>query len=209
MSISIEHHIQRLECLKESLQSYQPFGLAVQDVHAVRSQRIFTDGKGADGGNIGQYNSTTPIYVDPAKYPVKAGGKGEFAIASAFNPFDKKKQKTKSLRQKKSKGNKLRYFNSYKEFRAAIGRNVAFVDLNLIGDLKSNFENRSRGKPTAEKIADNEYHVGLDSENSTKKEGLEEKYGEIFKHTDSEKEHFFSTCSVELDNAINRCLNRR
>ncbi len=207
----IEEHINRLDCFKEALQSYRPFGLAVQDVHALRSERIFTDGKNSSGSNIGQYNDSNPLYVDPSKVPgsLKPGGKGEFAIASTFNPFDKKKQKVKSVRQEKKRGNKLRYFGSYKEFRQAIGRQTSVVDLNLWGDLKSNFENRSRGNPEAVKIADNEYHVGLDSENSKKKEGLEDKYGEIFPHTDEEKTHFYTTCSVELENQMNRCLAQR
>jgi hypothetical protein len=203
--MTIEEHIAKLECFKKSLEVNRPFGIAVQSIHAERSERIFTDGRNADGASIGSYNDTNPIYVDPAKYPVKAGGKGEFAIASTFNPFDKRKQKTKSLRQEKSRGNKLRYFGSYKEFRAAIGREVGFVDLNLIGDLKSNFENRSRGNPSATKISNNEYHVGLDAENSKKKEGLEKRFGNIFPHTDEEINRFFDYAAEEQKKEFEKC----
>lgn len=189
--MTFEEHINRLECFKEALESYRPFGLAVQDVHALRSERIFTDGKNSGGGSIGQYNTTTPIYINPQKSPKK------FSVQGKPNSNVKKQDR------------KTRYFGSYSEFRQTIGRQTAVVDLNLWGDLKSNFENRSRGNPQATKIADNEYHVGLDGENSKKKGGLEKKYGEIFAHTEDEKTHFYDTCSIELEIQMNKCLQRR
>jgi hypothetical protein len=72
--------------------------------------------------------------------------------------------------------------------------------------LKSNFENQSRGsKISVKKINNNEYQVGLDADNSKKKEGLTDRYGEIFMHTQAEKTKFQEVIALELKNEFSRC----
>jgi hypothetical protein len=99
-----------------------PFKIAVQTVHALRMERIFTRGEKADGSKIGQY-STKPIYINPKISPKKFTGKGK---------NDKRNNKT----------HKTRYFaEGYKGFRQFINRPSEKIDLGLSYDLRFDLSN--------------------------------------------------------------------
>lgn len=182
--MSIEEHINKLECFRNKLEANEPFRLAVVDVNASRAERIFTDGKNTSGSQIGSY-STTPAYFNPQDFPKK------------FTPAGKPGSKVNKQNRK------TKYFEGgYAKLRESIGRESGFVDLTMFGNLKSNLENPGRA---ITKVSNDEYHVGLDEENAKKKEGLEKRFGEIFNHTEDEKDHFYDTCAVELERELARC----
>ena len=95
------------------------FGVAVNDVHALQTQRIFVAGQNSTNGAIGSYNTTDPLYVNPKYSPKKFPTKG----------------KTGSSKFKNGKAHKTGYFTSYSSFRQAIGRQTSVVDLRLSGAL--------------------------------------------------------------------------
>ena len=172
MTITVEEYIQKLECQKETLNNYIPFGLAVQSVHAMAVKRIFIDGKNTNDVSIGKY-SDKPLYVsmvDKTKSPKKLTPEGKTG---------------KKVFKSTGQPHKSKYFSSYKDFREQVGRNSGVVNLTLFGNLKSNFANGGRGQDVpalAIKISDREYIVGLDSENTDKADGLISHFGgnEIF-----------------------------
>lgn len=186
MAITTSEYIAKLECFKQKLEQNRPLAIAALAIHELRAKRIFTDGLKTDSTQIGQY-SEEPLYVNPVtrspkKFPV-AGKHGDTKFASG-------------------KPHLTRYFQrGYKGYKQTIGRNANFVNLFNFGNLKSNFENQSRVK----KISNNEYQLGLDEENANKREGLTDKYGEIFPHTQGEKTKFHEVIALELKNEFSKC----
>jgi len=197
--ITLQQYIDKLECQKKALENFIPFGLAVQSVHELAVTRIFVDGKNSQNEKIGEY-SKKPLYVsmvDKTKSPKK------------LEPVGKTGKKI----FKSGKSHTSRYFTSYKDFKEQIGRR-GFVNLTLFGNLKSNFANGSRqniGEGTARiearKISDREYVVGLDSENSDKKEGLELHFGgtPIFINSRHELDELKRIQEEELINTLTKC----
>lgn len=187
-----EQYTERLKCIKEKLAEGIFFEKAVRDNLAQRSKRIFTDGLNSAGSQIGKYDTTKPLYVNPVsqspkKFPTKGKtGKTKFA---------------------NGKAHKTGFFNSYASFRAEIGRESVNKNYQLFGNLKSNFENASRGEVQPIKVNNLEYIVGLDRENSLKKAGLEKKDGRVFPLTSGEKQSFFKVASYEQNQVIKTCLN--
>lgn len=87
--------------------------------------RIHEQGLAADGSDIGQYDKTTPLYVNPLNSPKSFPVKG-------------KTGKTKF--EKTGLPHRTRYFESYNEFKTYIGRNeLGKVNLSLSGQLASQF----------------------------------------------------------------------
>lgn len=183
-------YIQTLECFKKTLELNRPLAIAAQSAHASKCERIFTDGKNSAGGQIGEY-SNEPTYINPDKSPKKfkaVGKHGKSVFASTGKPH------------------KTRYFAGGQfEYKVTIGHNANFVNLTNFGDLKSNFENRSRGVPSPKKVSNDEYSTGLDLENSDKRNGIESKYGIVFNHTEPEKKEFYKTLGLELKNELVKC----
>lgn len=166
-----------------------PFKLAVYSTVAEQAKRIFTDGQSTDG-RTHQYNKTTPLYLNPAT--TFNGGK-------IGQPVGKNGEKIFKSGKKKGEAHKTVYFESYYDYRGKIGRENSFVNWELSGDLKLDFENPQGGTPTPIKVSENEYVSGLRRQDNIKKrEGLEEKYGKIFFLTDSEKKTFYETVRFEL-----------
>lgn len=202
--MTTEDEINRLECIKKALEENKPFANAVNAIHTDRCERIFTNGENTSGSVIGQYDTKTPMYVNPNKAPRSTrgsfgAGQGKF---EGLKPPTGKRGDTKF---KSGKPHKTTFVNNYKDLRNRMGRRTDRVNLTMFGNLKSNFENRSRGVPSATKVNNNEYIVGLDAENSEKKSGLENKYGEIFHHTQTELTKFPEILGKELSNQIRNC----
>lgn len=137
---------------------------AALTVNADMSERIFVDGKASDGSDIGKYNTTDELYVNPKNAPKKFPTKGKEGDAKFSD----------------GKPHKTGYFDSYAEFKKKVGRKVNKVNLVLFGILQSNWSNGV--KPTERGASAN-----LSEQNALKVEGQEEHWGKpIFKHTQEE-----------------------
>jgi len=170
------------------IQKGTPFKQSVYDVIAVQSKRIFSEGKNSAGTamkspNGGVYDSTTPLYVNSKL--IKGGSK-----------LGKPKGKTGKSQFKNGKPHKLNYVESYKELKNKLGRRTDVVTLQLNYDLfsdwagspkTSNFSAPKTVKPT--QISNYEYQIRLSRpKNRDKASGLEDRYGNIFKMTQKEKQ---------------------
>jgi hypothetical protein len=93
-------------------------------VMASNLRRIHNEGKNVNDSSIGKY-STKSIYVNPANSPRRFATAGKNSNKSKF---------------KNGKQRKTKYFkDGYKGFRAEIGRETGYVNLQLTGSLKADF----------------------------------------------------------------------
>lgn len=90
-----------------------------QSVYASNLDRIHNKGKNVKEGNIGQYNTNKPLYVNPNKSPKK------------FKPKGRRGEEV----FKSGKPHKTKFFPSYGAFRGFIGKEHNFVNLQLTGTL--------------------------------------------------------------------------
>lgn len=164
----------------DSLKSSEALQIAAQDTHVKMTERIFINGKNSSNGDIGNYDTKNELYVNPNKSPKGFPTKGK--------PNEKG-----IARSKFSDGtpHKTGYFKSYSDYRSTIGRETSSVNLVLSGDLQSDF-----GKALV-KITDLKYASTLRGDNIKKKEGNEERFGEIFKLTEEEKNNFIDVLEFE------------
>jgi hypothetical protein len=176
--------------LKQALLEIQandvPLRLASYGSVAEVSLRVFTKGGNADGGQIGQYNSTDPIYLNPKK---------AFGGSKLGTP----RGKNGDTKFKNGKPHVTVYLDSYKDYKAALGKpsGGGFVNLELSGDLKSDFENGS--VPTPQQAGPHEYFVSLKRPiNRDKVAGLESRYGKIFALTNQEVDNFIEDIKFEF-----------
>lgn len=168
-----------------------PLKLATYSVVGIQAKRIFTHGYNTDGRQF-QYNSTTPLYLDPLV---------TFDGAKLGSPIGKTGRSVFESGKKKGQPHKTVYVESYKDYREKIQRETAFVNWELSGELKLDFENPQvkGGDATPIKVSENEYISGLsDLVNIKKRQGLEKKYGRIFFLSESEKKTFYETASFEF-----------
>jgi hypothetical protein len=142
------------------------FGVAVADVHALQTQRIFVGGKNSQDANIGSYNTSNPLYVNPKYAPKKFPTRG----------------KNGATKFKNGRAHKTGYFTSYSSFRQNQGRQTATVDLRLSGAL-------FRDYASSLIRIDNKWYSGVKNlDNANKLKGAIEKYGAtVFRLTASER----------------------
>ena len=118
------------------------------------------DGQKADGTDLPPYDSGRSF--------------------STSSPIGKRFGDVANKRQKKAFGNSDS-FGSYKEFRQKLGRQVAYMDLTLTGDMWAAW------RPVP--ISNTAYGVTFTSTEQNKIAGyLEERFGPIFELTDEELE---------------------
>lgn len=181
-----EFQLKLKQALAEIEANNTPLKLAAYSSVAAVSKRIFTDGGNASGGPIGQYKSDGGIYINPKK---------AFGGSKLGTP----RGKTGETKFKNGKSHVTVYLDSYKDYKAALGKpsGGAYVNLELSGDLKSDFEN---GKvPTPQERGPHEYFIGLKRPiNQDKVAGLEQKYGKVFALTDAEVEEFIKDIKFEF-----------
>lgn len=124
--MTIDEYISKLNKQADEISSGKPLFLAVSSTVAEMSKRIFTQGKDSNDNEIGKYNTTEPLYVDPLLSPGKkfktVGKTGKSKFASTGEPH------------------KTGYFKSYKDYRDKIGFKTAFVNLTMSTELKKNFD---------------------------------------------------------------------
>jgi hypothetical protein len=182
-----EEFILKLEQVKADILLFDtPLRIAAYSSLAAVSKRIFTDGKNAEGGSIGSYNSKDPIYLNPKK------AFGGSKLGAPRNEDGETKFKNGNNRA-------TVYLKSYKDYKSILGKPAsgAFVNLELSGDMKSDFES---GKAPRE-VSVHEYVLGFSrTENVLKKKKFEEadKYGKIFALTPKEVEEFIKDVTFEF-----------
>jgi hypothetical protein len=169
--MTTEQFIQRQREKLARLKSGEAVAIAAQDTHVQMVERIFETGKQADGKKK-KYNSKDPIYVNPKNAPKSFKPKGKSGD-TIFSNGDE---------------HKTGYFDSYKDYRAAMGRETKHVNLNLFGILQSDF---SKG---VVKLDDLKY-VSTVTQESNK--GTVEKFGEYFKLNKDERKNFKEVLEYE------------
>lgn len=153
--------------------------VAVKSVQALQVERIFESGLASDNTKIGQYNSTDPLYVSNQNSPIKGSGKGKPNLEG------------------KSKKTKTTYYESYKDYRATIGRESGFVNLRLFGRLQSDLANAPI------QVNENTYDVRVSSESYGKLKGNEKRFGKkITRLTDEENKTYLKVLNFELNKII-------
>jgi hypothetical protein len=150
--------------------------IAAQDTHSMMLERIFEQGKKTDGSDIGQYNTSNELYVNPKNAPKNFPAKGKNGDAKFSD----------------GKPHKTGFFESYKEYRSTVGRQSTKVDLTMTGLLKSDFSR------AVVKVNNFNYTSSVSTERNKKIiEGMEEKFGKIFGLTEAEKQNFLEVLKYE------------
>lgn len=204
------------------LSENRPFERAVRNTITLQAKRIFIDGKNSAGSSIGSY-STKAIYVNPnTSSPRKGSTKTRSGLKlQGLDPTVGKTGEhvfTAETAWHGVKGTKAGDLHrttylagGYKELRNRIGRRIDRVNLTFTNSLLSDFTNQEINltsknpiiKPEPIKISVNEYNIALRrSDNQSKREGLEKKYGTIFNLTKEEKQAFFKTLDFNFRKAL-------
>lgn len=170
-----EQYIKELRKKLQNLKSGKAVAIAAQDTHVKVVERIFDKGRNAQDGEIGQYDTSAPLYVNPKYSPKKFPKKGKSGKAKFKN----------------GRARKTGFFQSYKDFKQAIGRPTAFVNLKLSGLLQSDF-----GKGV-QRVSPLRHIAAVRNINSDKIKGLEDKYGNIFRLTPKERTHYKQVLAYE------------
>lgn len=176
MSISIAEYLASQNERFERLKNGEALEIAVRDTHAKQVQRIFVDGKNSDDNQIGKYNTTDPLYVNPRNAPKNTPVRGKYGQTTFSN------------------GNKHKttYFESYSEFRQEQGRESTFVNLNLFGVLRSSFANGLF------KVSEREWVVAIPQSEYDKLSGNEDRFGsKISALTQGEHDNFIEVIKEE------------
>jgi len=197
MAITQEEWTKRhRQVLKNLVTNNRPLQIAASTAMKDMGIRIFIDGLKTDGSQIGKYNTTKPMYVNPKTAAGAATGNKKLNIQGLTPPTGKHGDKV----FKNSKPHVTTYVKSYADFRKRVGKQVAKVDLVLSGDLQSDFSNGNAKNPTPKKVNPNEYIVTLKRQESRdKREGAEKRFGgSIFHHTKEEIAKFVKIADQEL-----------
>lgn len=179
----------KLKGIISEINSEKALAIAVLSVSQLRIKRIFEDGLNSSGAKIGNYNSTTPVYINPADAPRKG------------NQIGKRGEPIKSI-----------YYPSYKDFRRAMGRESEFVNVRLNNELQSDLANgllsktsSSLATPKPIKVSATKYKVTLKKDINIKKaSGLEKKFGKFLEHTKEEKTAFSKVLKFEFDKILRK-----
>lgn len=181
--MTIEDLIAKYKRQKKELDESQAYFLAASTAHADMVERVFSDGKASDGSEIGNYNATNPLYVNPENAPrgfTTEGKNGE--------------QVFKNGRKRKTK-----YFRSYQDFRANQQRESGFVNLQLFGNLMSDFSTSLR------RVSDRVFESGpRRKESEGKILGNQRRFQKvIFAATEKEREVYRETLNFEIERILN------
>lgn len=170
----------------------KPLAIAAADMTARMSERIFVDGRDTDNRPIGEY-SRKPIYLSTKQLE---GLKMTGAATSKGKP-NKNNVRSDTFKTGKKAGTKHKttYFAGWNAVRRAAGKPVDVVNLDFIGDLKSDFAVSSLLR-----VDVHEYNIRFRSDLNQKKAlGNEDRFGKtIFTPSKEEKDEFFSTAEFEL-----------
>lgn len=109
-------------------------------IQANTLERVHEDGLDSNLQNIGQYDTITPIYINPDKAPRKTASK-----AKGIEGL-KRAGKYGDTKFKNGKPHKTAYNANYKALRNKIGRRIDKVDLNFSGKLSKEFGLEVKGR---------------------------------------------------------------
>jgi hypothetical protein len=188
--LTLEEHFAKMKRQARTLAKENvPLRIAARTTHAFITNRIFHEGKNSADGSIGTYNATTELWVS-----------------------DKDLRRSGTHRGKTGKPTKTSYYQSYRALKQQQGFNPNVVNLRLQNALQSDFANvpmspnsNASPEPNTIRVNPNEYVIKLRKEvNVQKFDGLEKKYGAIFKHTKRERKLFYSVAQKELIKYLNR-----
>ena len=190
----------------KTLKSDKIMQLAVYSVNQQRIERIFEKGQNTYGFKIGDYNSTTPVYIRPEDAPkaVKLGGKPQAIKGKSY------KNKTGVTFKSTAKNPETAYYPSYKAFRKAMGRETGFVNIRLNNRLQGDLANATISKATTNlannrpiKVDNHKYIVTLkNQENIDKVQSLEKRYGKIIDLTKPEVRFYHEILEKEFRLAL-------
>jgi hypothetical protein len=171
-----------------------PLEKAVIDIAPKIADRIFNHGKKSDHSQIGQYDTTMEMYINPDAAP-RAGA----VKAKGIQGLKPTTGKTgRHIFESTGEPHKTTYVKNYKDLRNRIGRRIDTVNLNFSNDLESDFKSRNPVK-----VSNNEYVMQLKRPLNTKKvEGNEKRFGRTFAVSKSEKKHFIETLNFEIANLL-------
>jgi len=178
--MTTDQKIAQLRKQLSDLKTSNAVQIAAQDTHVKMSVRIFSKGLNAQDGQIGTYDTSNELYVNPNNAPKKFPTKGK--------PNEKGVSKSKF---ENGNPHKTGYFKSYSSYRSAIGRQAGKVNLVLFGELSSDF-----GK-AVKQIALNKFVSTVRENNQNKMEGAELRYGNIFRLTPKERTNFKQVLAFE------------
>lgn len=182
------------------IKNNRPLMIASRTAMKDMSLRIFESGKKEDGSQIGQYDTTKPMYVNPKVQPRET--KNKIKGIQGLIPTTGKHG---DHLFKNGKEHKTTYVKSYADLRKRIGRPIDKVNLRYSGDLQSDFSNGKINNPEPTKVNPNEYVITLSRDiNRDKRDGLEKKYGTIFHHTKDEIAKFVKIADQELRNEFSK-----
>lgn len=175
--MTTDEYIQSLRAKVAEIESGKALFLASSTATKDMVKRVFTDGLNSENENIGQYNSTDPVYINPINSPKKFPTVGKTG---------------KSVFTSTGERHKTGWFESYKAFRGKIGRETSKVNLQLTGELKSDIENG------LQRISNTEYVLKLKRQiDADKIAGQQKRFGLIFHFTKEERQKFLDTFSFE------------
>ena len=171
--------------LNEIIKFNKPLAIAVNSIMAKQVTRIFINGQNESGSEIGEYKKSG-VYINPN------------------NPANPKKFATGKF--KNGKKRKTKYFESFLEYKKAIGRNknIKTINFYLTGELLKDWSNsNSKGKkafsnPKAKKINAHKYEVSLEDNNEKKIS----RYKSVFGVSKKEYEEFLYILKNEFENAM-------
>lgn len=169
-----------------------PLLLAASSAMAIMGQRIFSDGKNTEGGDIGKY-STKPLYVSLSTKPKPTGAPTGKTGDSIFKSGNKHLSK---------------YFpDGYRGYRANVGRESEKVNLSMTNEMRLDFSNQNLVAPKPIKTGELEYSILLKKKiNQKKRSGNEERFGTIFDLSENEIAVFNKSAKVEFQRALKKLL---
>lgn len=176
---------------QELLSDNKPLKIAAISTTVEMASRIFVRGEATSGGKIGNYG-TYDLYLSDKE------------ISSLPNVQATRKGKKGKSEFKSGKEHSTTWFDGWKGVREEAGRQTAFVDLSMVGDLQSEFTNTPLGSPIAKaeprRIDVNNYAIEVLSEdNVNKARGNEKNFKkDIFKLSTFEKNEFYRVAEFEL-----------
>lgn len=181
--MTIEELIQKYRRQQKELTESQAYFLAASTAHADMVERIFTDGKASDGNPIGEYNPSDQLYVNPLNAP------------RGFTPEGKGGEQV----FKNGNKHKTKYFKSYAAFRANQQRETGFVNLQLFGNLMSDFSTSLRR--VSDKVFESKPRR---KENEDKILGNQDRFKKvIFGASDDERKVYRETLNFEIERMLN------
>lgn len=159
--LKIDASIQYMEDLK-------PYTELFNHIKGLKAERIFLEGKDANGSDIGKY-STEPIYVNPKSAPRSFATKG----------------KNGQTKFKNGKSHKTGYFAEYGNFKATIGEGDR-VNLRLFRNFEVSFKTAQSAKKENGLIVYTASIADTAKNPSGKIEGLLSKYPNAFESSKEE-----------------------